>query len=193
MVVIDSPLSAQKYLRRISKDFSTVRRFSNTPNPNPNSNYTHTLSVPSQPRDALDLELPTTPRGIRKRQRLRKRSSVSSTLSKVLILNVRDLLKAQANNEDAARQEVSPTPIHPTPTYPKGSGIRIEGGIRWLNCCTFRFELGFSSSFAPTHTHTLEACIVLPFVFKHFSVLFFTLYCCSYSLSLSLSLYMFAP
>lgn len=137
MVVMDSPLSAQKYLRRISKDFSTVRRFSNTPNPNPNSNHTsndplaaHTLSVPSQPRDALDVELPTTPRGIRKRQRLRKRSSVSSTLSKVLILNVRDLLKAQANNEDAARQEVSHTPIHPTLTYPKGSGIRIEGGIR---------------------------------------------------------------
>lgn len=129
MVVIDSPLSAQKYLRRISKDFSTVRRFSNTPHANPNSNpsvvsQTH-LSVPSQPhRDALDVDLPTTPRGIRKRQRLRKRSSVSSTLSKVLILNVRDLLKAQANNEDAAHQEVSHTThTHPTPTYPKGSGI----------------------------------------------------------------------
>lgn len=193
MVVIDSPLSAQKYLRRISKDFSTVRRFSNTPNPNPNSNYTHTLSVPSQPRDALDVELPTTPRGIRKRQRLRKRSSVSSTLSKVLILNVRDLLKAQANNEDAARQEVSHTPIHPKPTYSKGSGIRIEGGIRWLNCCTFRFELGFSSSFPPTHTHTHTWGVY------SFAICFQALFCVIlypillFLLTLSLSLYMFAP
>lgn len=115
MVVIDSPLAAQKYLRRISKDFSTVRRFSNTPSPvSPNappaaaSNLgVSTLAVP---HDALDIELPSTPRGIRKRQRLRKRSSVSSTLSKVLILNVRDLLKAQANNDDAAREEVPPIP-----------------------------------------------------------------------------------
>lgn len=119
MVVIDSPLAAQKYLRRISKDFSTVRRFSNTPSPaspaNPNAPLATShigVSTLAVPHDALDIELPTTPRGIRKRQRLRKRSSVSSTLSKVLILNVRDLLKAQANNDDAAREEV-PTPNPP--------------------------------------------------------------------------------
>lgn len=111
MVVIDSPLAAQKYLRRISKDFSTVRRFSNTPSPvSPNAPpaaaSSHLgVSTLAVPHDALDIELPSTPRGIRKRQRLRKRSSVSSTLSKVLILNVRDLLKAQANNDDAARED----------------------------------------------------------------------------------------
>lgn len=116
MVVIDSPLAAQKYLRRISKDFSTVRRFSNTPSPvSPNAPpaaaSSHLgVSTLAVPHDALDIELPSTPRGIRKRQRLRKRSSVSSTLSKVLILNVRDLLKAQANNDDAAREEVPPIP-----------------------------------------------------------------------------------
>lgn len=116
MVVIDSPLAAQKYLRRISKDFSTVRRFSNTPSPvSPNAPTAAAsshlgVSTLAVPHDALDIELPSTPRGIRKRQRLRKRSSVSSTLSKVLILNVRDLLKAQANNDDAAREEVPPIP-----------------------------------------------------------------------------------
>lgn len=98
-MVIDSPHATHKYLRRISRDFSTVRRFSNTP--------AVTLTVPSPasaaaaaaiPLDGPE-DMPSTPRGIRKRQRLRKRSSVSSTLSKVLILNVRDLLKAQANSE----------------------------------------------------------------------------------------------
>lgn len=149
-MVIDSPLSAQKYLRRISKDFSTVRRFSNTPNPlniqstaAPAHIGVSTLSVPT-PRDALDVELPTTPRGIRKRQRLRKRSSVSSTLSKVLILNVRDLLRAQANSEDAAREEV--------PRHGNGSGIRMRGGVDdgIQTVAHSGFELGFSSSCAHT-------------------------------------------
>lgn len=89
-MVIDSPHAAHKYLRRISRDFSTVRRFSNTPPVGPATPPPTT--APSV--DGADA-LPSTPRGIRKRQRLRKRSSVSSTLSKVLILNVRDLLRAQ--------------------------------------------------------------------------------------------------
>lgn len=143
MVVIDSPLAAQKYLRRISKDFSTVRRFSNTPSPvSPNATLAAThigVSTLAVPHDGLDIELPSTPRGIRKRQRLRKRSSVSSTLSKVLILNVRDLLKAQANNDDAACEEV------PTPNAP-GNGRegnwRVPSLFAMANCCTFRFELG---------------------------------------------------
>ncbi|XP_050744135.1 transient receptor potential cation channel trpm isoform X2 [Drosophila biarmipes] len=109
MVVTNSPspLAAHKYLRRISKDFSTVRRYSNTP---------AVVSVPASTSAFIAAEsaahLPTcggssptprtpasTPRGIRRRQRMRKRSSVSSTLSKVLILNVRDLLKAHAGGE----------------------------------------------------------------------------------------------
>ncbi|EDW08386.2 uncharacterized protein Dmoj_GI19939, isoform D [Drosophila mojavensis] len=96
-MVIDSPHAAHKYLRRISRDFSTVRRFSNTPPVGPATPPPTT--APSV--DGADA-LPSTPRGIRKRQRLRKRSSVSSTLSKVLILNVRDLLRAQPE----------PTPEH---------------------------------------------------------------------------------
>ncbi|XP_041563435.1 transient receptor potential cation channel trpm isoform X7 [Drosophila elegans] len=105
MVVTDSPLAPHKYLRRISKDFSTVRRYSNTPAVGSVRASTSafiaaeaaahlpTCGTPS-PRS-----LPSTPRGIRRRQRMRKRSSVSSTLSKVLILNVRDLLKAHAGSE----------------------------------------------------------------------------------------------
>nr|XP_016940769.1 transient receptor potential cation channel trpm isoform X5 [Drosophila suzukii] len=109
MVVTDSPspLAAHKYLRRISKDFSTVRRYSNTP---------AVVSVRASTSAFIAAEsaahLPTcrgpsptprtpasTPRGIRRRQRMRKRSSVSSTLSKVLILNVRDLLRTHAGGE----------------------------------------------------------------------------------------------
>ncbi|XP_064548251.1 transient receptor potential cation channel trpm isoform X3 [Drosophila montana] len=100
-MVIDSPHATHKYLRRISRDFSTVRRFSNTP--------AVTLTVPSTAPAPVALvgpeDLPSTPRGIRKRQRLRKRSSVSSTLSKVLILNVRDLLRAQANSESTVEHQ----------------------------------------------------------------------------------------
>ncbi|KAH8299899.1 hypothetical protein KR044_007350, partial [Drosophila immigrans] len=92
IMVIDSPLAAQKYLRRVSRDFSTVRRYSNTPG------TIQSLSRDNSANDGAE-DLPSTPRGIRKRQRMRKRSSVSSTLSKVLILNVRDLLKAHANCE----------------------------------------------------------------------------------------------
>lgn len=96
-MVIDSPHAANKYLRRISRDFSTVRRFSNTPAVTP-------ATPPPTTAPSVDgaEPLPSTPRGIRKRQRLRKRSSVSSTLSKVLILNVRDLLRAQADTEPTA-------------------------------------------------------------------------------------------
>ncbi|XP_059225544.1 transient receptor potential cation channel trpm isoform X4 [Stomoxys calcitrans] len=82
---VDSPQLAQKYLRRVSKDFSTVRRFSTTP------------------IDGTDLP---PPQGIRPRRHARKRSSISSTLSKVLILNVRDLLRApdpQDNDEHQPR------------------------------------------------------------------------------------------
>uniref|UniRef100_A0A6P4EGP4 Transient receptor potential cation channel trpm isoform X1 n=1 Tax=Drosophila rhopaloa TaxID=1041015 RepID=A0A6P4EGP4_DRORH len=107
MVVTDSPLAPHKYLRRISKDFSTVRRYSNTPAVGSVRASTSAFiaaeaaahlptcggSTPS-PRTPA-----TTPRGIRRRQRMRKRSSVSSTLSKVLILNVRDLLKPQCGTE----------------------------------------------------------------------------------------------
>lgn len=83
---VDSPQLAQKYLRRVSKDFSTVRRFSSTP--------VNTSDLPSTPRPSA--------KGIRSRRHARKRSSISSTLSKVLILNVRDLLRAadpQDNDE----------------------------------------------------------------------------------------------
>ncbi|KAH8290660.1 hypothetical protein KR054_004810 [Drosophila jambulina] len=119
MVVTDSPLAAHKYLRRISKDFSTVRRYSNTP---------AVLSVRATTSAFIAAEaaahlptarrssgsgnppsgVPPTPRGIRRRQRMRKRSSVSSTLSKVLILNVRDLLKAHAAASDDPLKEHQP-------------------------------------------------------------------------------------
>jgi len=124
MVVTDSPspLAAHKYLRRISKDFSTVRRYSNTP---------AVVSVRASTSAFIAAEsaahLPTcrgpsptprtptsTPRGIRRRQRMRKRSSVSSTLSKVLILNVRDLLKTHAGGEPL--KEVG----HPKPLLNRG-------------------------------------------------------------------------
>ncbi|XP_039484189.1 transient receptor potential cation channel trpm isoform X6 [Drosophila santomea] len=107
MVVTDSPLALHKYVRRISKDFSTVRRYSNTPAVVVGSVRASTSAFIAAETAA---HLPTcgtptsrtpvsTPRGIRRRQRMRKRSSVSSTLSKVLILNVRDLLKAHAGGE----------------------------------------------------------------------------------------------
>ncbi|XP_034650809.1 transient receptor potential cation channel trpm isoform X7 [Drosophila subobscura] len=113
MVVVDSPLAPHKYLRRISKDFSTVRRYSNTPG---------SVSAASAVRvstsafiaaeagahlpNSTHLDTPVaTPHGIRKRRRMRKRSSVSSTLSKVLILNVRDLLKAHAASEHSKEHQ----------------------------------------------------------------------------------------
>ncbi|XP_026835810.1 transient receptor potential cation channel trpm isoform X1 [Drosophila erecta] len=107
MVVTDSPLAPHKYVRRISKDFSTVRRYSNTPAVVVGSVRASTSAFIAAESAA---HLPTcssptfrtpisTPRGIRRHQRMRKRSSVSSTLSKVLILNVRDLLKAHAGSE----------------------------------------------------------------------------------------------
>ncbi|XP_022218415.2 transient receptor potential cation channel trpm isoform X12 [Drosophila obscura] len=113
MVVVDSPLAPHKYLRRVSKDFSTVRRYSNTPG----SGSTAT-AVAVSTSDFIAAEagahLPTntpldtavaTPRGIRKRKRMRKRSSVSSTLSKVLILNVRDLLRVHAASEHSKEHQ----------------------------------------------------------------------------------------
>ncbi|XP_058976329.1 transient receptor potential cation channel trpm-like isoform X3 [Musca domestica] len=75
---VDSPQLAQKYLRRVSKDFSTVRRFSSTP-----ADAGDASAIPK-----------VSPKGIRSRRHARKRSSISSTLSKVLVLNVRDLLRA---------------------------------------------------------------------------------------------------
>lgn len=103
MVVTDSPLAAHKYLRRISKDFSTVRRYSNTPAVlsvrATTSAFIAAEAAAHLPTAKSDSSVPGTPRGIRRRQRMRKRSSVSSTLSKVLILNVRDLLKAHAASD----------------------------------------------------------------------------------------------
>lgn len=117
MVVTDSPLAPHKYVRRISKDFSTVRRYSNTPAVVVGSFRASTSAFIAAESAA---HLPTcsspttrtpvsTPRGIRRRQRMRKRSSVSSTLSKVLILNVRDLLKAHAGSEPL--KEVGHSPL----------------------------------------------------------------------------------
>ncbi|KAH8348433.1 hypothetical protein KR084_007420 [Drosophila pseudotakahashii] len=108
MVVTDSPLAAHKYLRRISKDFSTVRRYSNTPAVVGSVRASTSAFIAAESAAHLPTchgESPfartpvSTPRGIRRRQRMRKRSSVSSTLSKVLILNVRDLLKAHPGSE----------------------------------------------------------------------------------------------
>ncbi|XP_017078096.1 transient receptor potential cation channel trpm isoform X4 [Drosophila eugracilis] len=112
MVVTDSPLAPHKYLRRISKDFSTVRRYSNTPAVGSvrastsafiaaeTAAHLPTTTTTPTPRTPA----PITPRGIRRRQRMRKRSSVSSTLSKVLILNVRDLLKAHAGDSEPLKE-----------------------------------------------------------------------------------------
>ncbi|KAH8336679.1 hypothetical protein KR059_000857 [Drosophila kikkawai] len=114
MVVTDSPLVAHKYLRRISKDFSTVRRYSNTPAVlsvrATTSAFIAAEAAAHLPttRSSSSLGAPPTPRGIRRRQRMRKRSSVSSTLSKVLILNVRDLLKAHAAASDDPLKEHQP-------------------------------------------------------------------------------------
>ncbi|XP_032306704.1 transient receptor potential cation channel trpm isoform X2 [Drosophila ananassae] len=114
----DSPLPPHKYLRRISKDFSTVRRFSNTPAAAAavvsvrasTSAFIAAEAAAHLPRTGVTPPgsatpcAPGTPRGIRRRQRMRKRSSVSSTLSKVLILNVRDLLKAHAASEPVGKE-----------------------------------------------------------------------------------------
>lgn len=116
----DSPLPPHKYLRRISKDFSTVRRFSNTPAAAPaaavvsvrasTSAFIAAEAAAHLPRTGVTPPgtptpcAPGTPRGIRRRQRMRKRSSVSSTLSKVLILNVRDLLKAHTASEAVGKE-----------------------------------------------------------------------------------------
>ncbi|XP_050323310.1 transient receptor potential cation channel trpm isoform X5 [Bactrocera neohumeralis] len=106
MVIVDSPRVAQKYLRRVSKDFSTVRRFSSAPQraatpppaPQPSRNYLSPDDAQSASFEACDFNDVTIGknesfRGIRRRHYARKRSSVSSTLTRVLILNVRDLLK----------------------------------------------------------------------------------------------------
>ncbi|KAH8350278.1 hypothetical protein KR067_012583 [Drosophila pandora] len=114
----DSPLPPHKYLRRISKDFSTVRRFSNTPAAAAavvsvrasTSAFIAAEAAAHLPRTGVTPPgsatpcAPGTPRGIRRRQRMRKRSSVSSTLSKVLILNVRDLLKAHTASEPVGKE-----------------------------------------------------------------------------------------
>ncbi|XP_036218610.2 transient receptor potential cation channel trpm isoform X6 [Bactrocera oleae] len=106
MVIADSPRAAQKYLRRVSKDFSTVRRFSSAPQrtvtpppaPQPSRKYLSPDDAQSASFEACDFNDVTIGktesfRGIRRRHYARKRSSVSSTLTRVLILNVRDLLK----------------------------------------------------------------------------------------------------
>ncbi|XP_054089914.1 transient receptor potential cation channel trpm isoform X3 [Zeugodacus cucurbitae] len=107
MVIVDSPRAAQKYLRRVSKDFSTVRRYSSapqraaTPPPTtapPSRNYLSPDAAQSVSFESCDINDVTIGknesfRGIRRRNYARKRSSVSSTLTRVLILNVRDLLK----------------------------------------------------------------------------------------------------
>ncbi|XP_070134681.1 transient receptor potential cation channel trpm isoform X2 [Drosophila bipectinata] len=114
----DSPLPPHKYLRRISKDFSTVRRFSNTPAAVVSVRASTSAFIAAEaaahlPRTGTGVTppgtptpscAPGTPRGIRRRQRMRKRSSVSSTLSKVLILNVRDLLKAHTASEPVGKE-----------------------------------------------------------------------------------------
>ncbi|XP_046811421.1 transient receptor potential cation channel trpm isoform X12 [Lucilia cuprina] len=77
-MVLDSPQLTQRYIRSVSKDYSTVRRFSTTPVDVINSSpFSHKPSI----------------RGVRSRKHARKRSSISSTLTKVLVLNVRDLLR----------------------------------------------------------------------------------------------------
>ncbi|XP_017487092.1 PREDICTED: transient receptor potential cation channel trpm-like, partial [Rhagoletis zephyria] len=114
MVIVDSPRVAQKYLRRVSKDFSTVRRFSSARLPHASTQ----LSPDPQPVSAAqtvdgidnvnDVPIGKSEsfRGIRQRQYARKRSSVSSTLTRVLILNVRDLLRVT----DMREQESEHTP-----------------------------------------------------------------------------------
>ncbi|KAI8119137.1 Transient receptor potential cation channel trpm [Lucilia cuprina] len=77
-MVLDSPQLTQRYIRSVSKDYTTVRRFSTTPVDVINSSpFSHKPSI----------------RGVRSRKHARKRSSISSTLTKVLVLNVRDLLR----------------------------------------------------------------------------------------------------
>lgn len=149
----DSPLPPHKYLRRISKDFSTVRRFSNTPAAAAavvsvrasTSAFIAAEAAAHLPRTGVTPPgsatpcAPGTPRGIRRRQRMRKRSSVSSTLSKVLILNVRDLLKAHAASEPVGkevgiRKDVIPTKTHP-PSTPANSYLCC--GCSELQCGAF--------------------------------------------------------
>ncbi|XP_054741351.1 transient receptor potential cation channel trpm isoform X4 [Anastrepha obliqua] len=117
MVIVDSPRAAQKYLRRVSKDFSTVRRFSSarvphSPTTPPLSSTSH-LSPDARPSavdgdnvNGIAIDKSESFRGIRRRQFSRKRSSVSSTLTRVLILNVRDLLKVS----DMQEQQSEHTP-----------------------------------------------------------------------------------
>ncbi|XP_065366782.1 transient receptor potential cation channel trpm isoform X7 [Calliphora vicina] len=86
-MVLESPQLTQRYIRSVSKDYSTVRRFSSTPVDVINSSpFSHKPSI----------------RGVRSRKHARKRSSISSTLTKVLVLNVRDLLRVpdQSDNND---------------------------------------------------------------------------------------------
>lgn len=85
-MVLDSPQLTQRYIRSISKDYSTVRRYSTSPVDiiNSSSSFSHKPSI----------------RGVRSRKHTRKRSSISSTLTKVLILNVRDLLRVPEPNDN---------------------------------------------------------------------------------------------
>lgn len=85
-MVLDSPQLAQRYIRSVSRDYSTVRRFSTTPADVSN------ISPLSRKPSSL--------KGIRSRKHARKRSSISSTLTRVLILNVRDLLRVPDPNDN---------------------------------------------------------------------------------------------
>ncbi|KAM7344557.1 transient receptor potential cation channel, subfamily M isoform 8-T8 [Cochliomyia hominivorax] len=88
-MVLESPQLTQRYIRSISKQSSTVRRYSSSPVDVINfSSFSHKPSI----------------RGIRSRKHARKRSSISSTLTKVLILNVRDLLRVPDPSDNDEHQ-----------------------------------------------------------------------------------------
>lgn len=135
MVIVDSPRVAQKYLRRVSKDFSTVRRYSYAPQraatppplPPPSKTYLTPDAAQSVSFEACDFNDATigkseSLRGIRRRHYARKRSSVSSTLTRVLILNVRDLLKVA----DMRDKQTEVCRWHPHPVCQLGSECSLN-------------------------------------------------------------------
>ncbi|KAL9916669.1 transient receptor potential cation channel, subfamily M isoform 21-T34 [Glossina fuscipes fuscipes] len=85
MVVESSQFASKKYMRRISKDICTVRRISVI-----NSDIKNSPSLSR--KHSTNGDLPS-------RKYARKRSSISSTLTRVLILNVRDLLRTPDPSE----------------------------------------------------------------------------------------------
>lgn len=84
MVVESSQFASKKYMRRISKDICTVRRIS---------------VINSDIKNSPALSRKHSTNGLPSRKYSRKRSSISSTLTRVLILNVRDLLRTPDPSE----------------------------------------------------------------------------------------------